>query len=789
MFFLHPVWTKRALQAAGLLVGAFAVVVLIGWHIHSIPLIQVLPTLAPMQRMTAVGFVLCGFALVFAGTEHTRPVLICGLLVFFLSLLVCLEYVLATDFGMDELLGRDYINVKTLNPGRMSPVTALCFLGSSLALLAIAARRSLQRASAIVGLLASTLIAVGIVSLAGYLLGRTEIYGWIQFSRMALHTSGAFALTGAALMLWAWREGQKKGGSPAWLPASLGLGLAAAALGIWQALMKHEEGELPLLSNLILGGSLLGSLLVAIAVAEAQKARQHGRDLRTTNRMLQQLFDIAPDGLVMVNEQGVILRVNEQAEKIFGYARNQLVGQPIENLVPERIRQQHGTHRKNYHASPGRRPMGQGMELQARRQDGSEFPVEIALTPVQFADETLAVAVVRDITERRQAEAALRQSEERFRSIFEQGSIGVALMDQAGRIVSANPAFCRMLGYSQTEITTLTPIDITYADDLDPTRDLVRSLFTGGISVSKIEKRYVKKNGELLWAALSASVIHDHEGRRWYGLGMVQDISDRKRMEAEIEANKEQLVASARLSALGMMAGGIAHEINNPLAIIHALASDLADTVQEEGAAPAEMVARNSRRIRETADRIARIVKSLRHISREGSSDKAQPARIVKIMEDTLEICREKFRANAIEFLLPPSIPELTIYCREVQISQVLLNLLQNAFDAVMEQPGERWVRLEVEARDASAVISVTDSGPGIPTELRSRIMEPFFTTKPVGQGTGLGLSLSKTIAEEHGGRLQYTEKEGHTCFSVTLPLAGKANVHEYQASIHSAGR
>jgi C4-dicarboxylate-specific signal transduction histidine kinase len=270
-------------------------------------------------------------------------------------------------------------------------------------------------------------------------------------------------------------------------------------------------------------------------------------------------------------------------------------------------------------------------------------------------------------------------------------------------------------------------------------------------------------------------VVLDEHGNVVRVVGTAMDITERKQMEAQIEANKEQLVTAARLSALGMMAGGIAHEINNPLGIIHALASDLIDVVKEEGAAPPGMVARNSTRIRETSDRIARIIKSLRHISREGSGDKFQTATIGKILEETLEICSARFKANSVKLLLPESIPELKVQCREVQVAQILLNLLQNAFDAVVEQKGERWVRLEVTHEDDSVVISVTDSGPGIPPEARPHIMEPFFTTKPVGKGTGLGLSLSKNIAEEHGGKLEFGEENGRTRFSLALPVVREA--------------
>jgi len=255
----------------------------------------------------------------------------------------------------------------------------------------------------------------------------------------------------------------------------------------------------------------------------------------------------------------------------------------------------------------------------------------------------------------------------------------------------------------------------------------------------------------------------------------VRDITARKQLEEDLETTRVQAIASARLSALGVMASGIAHEINNPLGIIHSLASDLTE-MADEGPVTPETVARKGTVIRQTAERIAKIVKSLRQISREGVGDPVRPTPLAKIVAETLEICRAKFKANGVELFLPGAIPDVNVPCREVQIAQALLNLLQNAFDAVVDHGGERWVRLEVQNGDESVSLSVIDSGPGIPLELRSRVGEPFFTTKPVGKGTGLGLSLSKTIAEDHGGNLEYSEDHGHTRFSLVLPVAGKAD-------------
>jgi two-component system NtrC family sensor kinase len=237
---------------------------------------------------------------------------------------------------------------------------------------------------------------------------------------------------------------------------------------------------------------------------------------------------------------------------------------------------------------------------------------------------------------------------------------------------------------------------------------------------------------------------------------------------AELEHSRARALSSDRLSALGLMAGNIAHEINNPLAIIHSSACDLLELVEARNV-PRQAVETAATRIKRTADRISLIVQSMRRLARDGSADPLERARVSEIVEQVISLCQERFRAHSVRLDIAPIDAKLQIVCREVQISQVLLNLLQNAFDAVVELQEEKWVRLQVTCRDRSVVFEVMDNGPGVPAELRARIMEPFFTTKPVGKGTGLGLSLSKTIVEEHGGKLQLSEADHHTCFSFTL--------------------
>jgi PAS domain S-box-containing protein len=371
----------------------------------------------------------------------------------------------------------------------------------------------------------------------------------------------------------------------------------------------------------------------------------------------------------------------------------------------------------------------------------------------------------RDITQRKRAQEQLQNLTERLSLATHSAFIGIWDLDlRTSEVVWDNTTF-EIFGIPRVNpLPRGEVIKWVHPDDRPLVQAAAQRAIQGKTQES-VEFRIIRPDGSVRYISTDEGPVLDEQGNVVRLVGTAVDITERKEMEAQIEA-------TARLSALGMMAGGVAHEINNPLAIIHASGADLLRRVKAEGTVPLEIVVRNSERIVQTANRIAKIVKSMRHLAREGSQDKMHPTPACKILDETLEVCKERFKNHGVNLLLTNIDPTLLVSCREVQIEQVLLNLLQNAFDAVTEYEGEKWVRLAAVVRDDAVEFSVTDSGPGIPAQLKTKIMEPFFSTKDVGKGTGLGLSLSRRIVEDHGGKLELTEVDGHPCFSFSLPLS-----------------
>jgi C4-dicarboxylate-specific signal transduction histidine kinase len=234
-----------------------------------------------------------------------------------------------------------------------------------------------------------------------------------------------------------------------------------------------------------------------------------------------------------------------------------------------------------------------------------------------------------------------------------------------------------------------------------------------------------------------------------------------------LEKQKERSIQAAKMASLGEMAGGISHEINNPLTIISGKISilrrknEMGPILQTELAEYLDLMSK-------TSERIAKIIKGLKTFARDGTNDPMTPCSLNQILLDSLIICDDKIKRNGI-ILNMPNIHNCQINAREVEISQIIVNLISNSIDAI-EHLEEKWIKIISHYQDGFVELSFVDSGNGIDKDVANKIMEPFFTTKDVNKGTGLGLSISKGIIESHGGKLFIDHSKSNTTFVMRIP-------------------
>lgn len=253
----------------------------------------------------------------------------------------------------------------------------------------------------------------------------------------------------------------------------------------------------------------------------------------------------------------------------------------------------------------------------------------------------------------------------------------------------------------------------------------------------------------------------------------LQDL--RKSNERIVEETAKSQHAS-RLAAIGEIAGGIAHEINNPLTVVLSSIEHLENIYQDDKDLFHKNFLLKTNRSKTAIERINRIIRGLRVFSQQSDRQPKKWVSMKQIIDDTIEFCGEKMAHNGIAYTISLHNPDAKILCNPVQISQVLLNLVNNSIYALAkdETLTERWVKIETLERGGMIVVNVTDSGRGISAEHQKKLFQPFFTTKELGQGTGLGLSISQSILREHGGDLRYDPQSLNTRFTFQLPLDGK---------------
>ena len=364
----------------------------------------------------------------------------------------------------------------------------------------------------------------------------------------------------------------------------------------------------------------------------------------------------------------------------------------------------------------------------------------------------LLTTVLHFVRSNLRSESALRASEEHYRMVTAIAQDAILTVDAKSELIFASPSSERVFGIAPAELIG------HRLDDLLPG-------WSSASSVGQARTGVHPVRGEF---PVEVSVGESSEAPGIQTV-IVRDVTERVRNQLLLDETRARSQFAAKLAALGEMSGGVAHEINNPLTAL-TLAAEHLLRVSDDGKLEAADVRYTAERIQRITDRIDKIVSALRYFARDAERDPMERTAVKQLVADTVELCTERFRKHQIEFRLAPVPPDMFLECRAVQISQVLLNLLSNAHDAVEGVKGA-WVRLEVESRGDDLVFAVTDSNQGISDAVRAKIFQPFFTTKDIGKGTGLGLSVSHGIVTEHRGRIELDVEAPNTRFVVTLPV------------------
>jgi two-component system cell cycle sensor histidine kinase/response regulator CckA len=366
--------------------------------------------------------------------------------------------------------------------------------------------------------------------------------------------------------------------------------------------------------------------------------------------------------------------------------------------------------------------------------------------------------------------AALRESEERFRRVFEEGPLGFAFVGKDYRILKVNNALCQLLGYSEAELLQLSFPEITHPDDVQADLESAERLFRREIPFYRMRKRYVKKNGEIMWANLNATIFRDQESEPMYGLGMVEDITEVKRIQ-------EEAVARQKRESLGVLVEGIAHDFNNLLGGILAEA-ELAEADLAANLSPGEAIAR----IKAVADRGAEIVRELMIYAGQDRVSLVEPLDLSRLLEEMLELLKVSVSKQIdLKIELDKKLP--AVLGSAAQIRQVVMNLVINASDAIGSKEGIIYITTSLVTREYGSGVTgaadfpagdyvrlgVSDTGCGMTEEVSAKIFDPFFTTKFAGRG--LGLAVVQGIVRAHGGAVSLVSAPGRgATFQVLLP-------------------
>jgi PAS domain S-box-containing protein len=523
-----------------------------------------------------------------------------------------------------------------------------------------------------------------------------------------------------------------------------------------------------------------GRLSRIAGLAEDITERKRSEEaLRASEQRFRMFVDHAADAFFLHDEATArVLDVNRQACESLGYARDELLGMtPFDfdlDVTPAL-----------YEEIKRKLKAGEtiAFESRHRRKDGTAFPVEVRGQAFQDCGRCFFVSLARDVTDRRRAEEALRESEGRFRGTFENAAVGIAHTHPTGRFLRLNEKFCAIVGYPHEELLQKTFQDITHPDDLAASLDPFGALLRGESAAFGLEKRYLRKDGSLIWVELFVSLQRNPAGQPAYAIAVIQDISERKRLEGELRRAKE--LAEAANRAKDEFLANVSHEVRTPFGAILGMTELVLDTPLTDDQRQC------LKTVKSAADNLLGIVNDLLDFSKiEAGKLELDPAdfSLRAALGDTLRALAVRAHKKGLELAchVEPGVPDALVGDAG-RLRQVLLNLVGNALKFTDE--GEVVVRVEGAGGpqpegEVGLRFSVRDTGIGIPPEKQERIFRAFeqedtSTTRRYG-GTGLGLTIASRLVALMGGTIAVESAPGQgSTFSFTARFGLQPNPPE----------
>jgi PAS domain S-box-containing protein len=465
------------------------------------------------------------------------------------------------------------------------------------------------------------------------------------------------------------------------------------------------------------------------------------RSLSASESRTKAILRAFPDLIFVLSRDGIFLETHYTSHADLLMPPEEFTGRAMEDVLPaemaklfrgafERAAETHGVIEVNYVLTIA----GEERHFEAR---------------VVRRDDGAMVIVVRNVTERHQAASKLRDSEQQFRVAFTHSSIGVALVSLDGRFLQVNPALCRILGYSDTELLATSFQPLTHPEDLAPNAALVRRAIAGEISHYELEKRYIHKDGRDIWALLTAALVRGISGEPLYFVSQIHDISERRQSQIEIERARIELSHMSRVALVGELTTSLAHELLQPITAIQCnaaagLHASAVDTTPEMRAL-LEDIADSGRRAGDVIKNVRRMLKK--------DSPPHMAIDLNRLVQEVAHVVRFDLLVHRVNLKLNLDSANTELEGNPVELQQVLLNLVLNATEAMSAIPvADRQLVITTAVRADAIELTVRDSGVGAFPEVLEHIFEPFVTTK--ASGVGVGLSICSQIVRAHKGKL-----------------------------------